>query len=565
MKFYVINGTQKTLVNPGGDWKIKPTREDNSIGFRFKFSGSIVLTDKDFDVIRAVELTDKFKKLYLEIWREVDGFYQKFWYGYFTPFTCQWNLQDSRVEFTPAVVDDYTSLIEGFENEKNILEIDAADAFHVSGLGQMETFTVENVQYPDPMTMFVGLSLLYWDTQHTDTDNWILYKSDFTLSGGIWTGSHTIIRMVMYTADVNGAAVPPTSGTWTEIEAVDYYGIPYHKYMRLYSETRALFDTLPDYKITPTTSIGELVVKQSMHTRGRWIADVIQYFLDDFALTLKSDFFQSDVNPVTNEPESPTKFMQLEQKSDAKDPDSTEPAINGFIKFSDLIADLCVAFNLRWWVDGSYFYIEHVSNLPESNNVDATAYSGNYNARAYTYDADNIPRRQTLSFMDNSEDLDFAGLPIIYDAPNTSGRNADNTSDLRVSYMTTDLGKIISAPAQISSEGFLLVSLEFKNNKYVVKNGIGTLTGIFKENEYLSTSNLINTFYNHDMPLPTATVNGELKTFASTQRRRKQENITFPYADIDGFSLVKTELGWGEIDDAELDLKTMLYTTTIKS
>jgi hypothetical protein len=66
------------------------------------------------------------------------------------------------------------------------------------------------------------------------------------------------------------------------------------------------------------------------------------------------------------------------------------------------------------------------------------------------------------------------------------------------------------------------------------------------------------------MPLPTAIVNGEQKIFASTQKRRKQEGVTFPYADINGFSLVKTELGWGEIDDAELDLKTMLYTTTIK-
>lgn len=573
MKFYVINGTQKTQINPGGDWKIKPTREDNSVGFRFKFSGSIVLTDRDFDVVRAVELTDKFKKLYIEIWREVDGFYRKFWYGYFTPFTCQWNLQNSTVEFIPTVIDDYTNLIEGFETEKNVLEIsytddnpsavDNSNTFHATGLGQMEIFEVE-AQYPDPMTMFVGAGLLYWDAQHTDTENWILYKSDFTLNSGVWTGTHTIIRMVMFTADANGAAVPPSSGTWIEIGSVEYYGIPCHKYMRIYSETRALFDTLPEYTLTPTTALGILVLKGSKHTRGRWIEDVLQFFLDDFQLILKSDFFQSTVNPVTHEPENQTKFMQMEQKSDAKYPTSTEPATNGFIKFSELIADLCVTFNLRWWIDGSYFRIEHVSSLPETSDIDATAYSGNYNARAYTYDSDNIPRRQTLKFMDGSEDIDFSGLPIIYDAPNTSGRSTDNTAELRVSNFTTDLGKIISEPAQISNNGFLLVSVEKKNNKYVAKTGIGILTGVLKENQYLSASNLISTFYNHNMPLPTATVNGELKTFASTQRRRKQENVTFPYADINGFSLVKTALGWGEIDEIELDLKTMLYTATIK-
>lgn len=574
MKFYVINGTQKTQINPGGDWKIKPTREDNSVGFRFKFSGSIVLTDRDFDVVRAVELTDKFKKLYIEIWREVDGFYRKFWSGYFTPFTCNWNLHNSTVEFTPTVIDDYTSLIEGFEVEKNILDIeyttdnpsavDNVTTFHATGLGQMEVFELQ-AQYPGGQLVgFVGAGLLQWDAQHGAYDNWILYKSDFSLNLGVWTGTHTIIRMVIYTADADGLAVPPSTGTWIEIEAVDYAGVPCHKYMRLYSETRAIFDTLPEYITTPTTVLGTLVLKGSKHTRGRWVEDILQFFLDDFQLILKSYFFQSTVNPVTHEPENQTKFMQMEQKSDAKDADSTEPATNGFIKFSELIADLCVTFDLRWWIDGSYFRIEHVSNLPETNDVDATAYSGNYNARAYTYDSDNIPRRQTLKFMDGSEDIDFSGLPIVYDAPNTSGRSTDNTTELRVSNFTTDLGKIISEPAQISNNGFLLVSVEKKNNKYVAKTGIGILTGVLKENQYLSASNLISTFYNHDMPLPTATVNGELKTFASTQRRRKQENVTFPYVDINGFSLVKTALGWGEIDEIELDLKTMLYTATIK-
>ena len=640
MKFYVINGTQKTQINPGGDWKIKPTREDNSVGFRFKFSGSIVLTDRDFDVVRAVELTDKFKKLYIEIWREVDGFYRKFWYGYFTPFTCNWNLHNSTVEFTPTVIDDYTSLIEGFEVEKNILDVAPADQFIADILGDTETLTfTEDINvafFPNgqiPTTYNTGISPLAWGgvapnvafinaynntpnpskyynynglykepvfttpnltqvfpafyqkpsatitasdigadiTAQADKENaaFILYKMNYELlSGTLYRVSMTLIRQIKITKDVNGLPTPPSTGTWVQAEQTEIAGLPAHKYVRITSEFNAQLNSNQSFSLR-NTDAGSFYYTRTLgggseFDSGRWLNDVIGYFLDDFQLVLKSDFLQSTVNPVTGESDNPTNLLQILQKSDAKYPSATEPATMGNYKFSELITDLCVLFNLRWWIEGSYFRIEHVSNLPETNDVDATTYSGNYNARAYTYDSDNIPRRQTLVMMDSTDDIDFMGLPIEYSAANTSGRAKDNTLELRVSKISTDIAQMILAPSEVTNEGFALVSVENNGTVYSLRDELGILTGQNKSNGYLTVSNLISTFYNHDMPLPTATVNGELKTFASTQRRRKQENVTFPYADINGFSLVKTALGWGEIDEIELDLKTMLYTATIK-
>lgn len=631
MKFYVINGTKKTLVAPGGDWKIKPTREDNSIGFRFKFSGSIVLTDKDFDVIRAVELTDKFKKLYIEIWREVDGFYRKFWYGYFTPFTCQWNLQNSRVEFTPVVIDDYTNLIEGFEIEKNILEVEPANSFAGFVIGDTEilkftedidvsspptgnyavSFNAPNVAYIDAYNGSIitnrvhSWNGVFWEpyannvyvtTQISNAPaflhkpnyaitmaqvgdvvgidilnaGFLLYRMDYLpLGGSIYRVTMYLIRQIKITKDVNGSATEPTSGTWINVGTTTIAGLEAHKYVRTISEFITILNE--DQKF----SLREYPDGSFIHTRtassgsefdsGRWLTDVIQTYLTDFGLTLKSDFLQSDINPVTGESENPTKLLQILQKSDAKYPSATEPATIGMLKFSDLITDLCVLFNLRWWVDGSYFRIEHISTLPATNDVDGTAYNGNYNARAYTYDPENIPKKLTLSFMDETDDIDFMGLPIEFEAENTSGRVKDNTSDLRASYISTDLAQMVLNPSDVSNSGFALVSVENNNGIYSVRDEVGILTGLNKANGYLSASHLISNFYNHDMPLPSAIVNGEQKTFASAQKRRKQEGITFPYTEISGFSQVKTELGWGEIEDAELDLKTMLYTTTIKT
>ena len=63
--------------------------------------------------------------------------------------------------------------------------------------------------------------------------------------------------------------------------------------------------------------------------------------------------------------------------------------------------------------------------------------------------------------------------------------------------------------------------------------------------------------------MPTAKMNGETTAMLSVRRRRRQDSIVFPYTELTGRELVKTELGWGEIEDAEIDLRTMTITTTL--
>jgi len=89
------------------------------------------------------------------------------------------------------------------------------------------------------------------------------------------------------------------------------------------------------------------------------------------------------------------------------------------------------------------------------------------------------------------------------------------------------------------------------------------LTGLLKVNGYLSFSNIVEKFWRHKAHMPTAKMNGETTTMLSVRRRRRQDSIVFPYTELTGHELVKTELGWGEIEDAEIDLRTMTITTTL--
>ena len=304
------------------------------------------------------------------------------------------------------------------------------------------------------------------------------------------------------------------------------------------------------------------------YNRGRWLKDVLQYFLTDFGLTLKSDFFQSNVNPVTLESDNPTRLLQLLQKSDAKNPTSTELATNGRIKFSDLITDLCNIFNLQWYVAGNYFIIEHVSTLADQFTIDATG-KYNFNKRNYTYIADEIPRKVKWSWMDETDDLDFSGVPVEYDVANSSGRNKDNTQEIRIGTISTDLNQMRDTilKANVANGGFCLVALTGGNGGYsgifYVRDIVGKLTGLLKVNGYLSFSNIVEKFWRHKAHMPTAKMNGETTAMLSVRRRRRQDSIVFPYTELTGRELVKTELGWGEIEDAEIDLRTMTITTTL--
>jgi len=86
-----------------------------------------------------------------------------------------------------------------------------------------------------------------------------------------------------------------------------------------------------------------------------------------------------------------------------------------------------------------------------------------------------------------------------------------------------------------------------------------------KLNGYLSVSNLNDTFWKHERPLPQGTMNGVLTNFKA-RKQRKQVQISFPYIDgeLTPYSNIKTDLGWGRVSDLELDLVTNTYKTILE-
>ena len=623
MLFYITyNGTRK-LIKPLGEFGIKFDKEENSVGLREKWNGAVTLTDynaTDYTFVKNIETADKFAEIGFEVERMKNGYYFLYWVGYFTPFSCKWDDDNATVSFTPTVNDAYRGLIEGFETEKNILDIEPAPAFTQETMGDMEIITFKqflpvqqdttgygspypgfapaninaynastlvsksygwNGQYYEPRYLSQVGTIQQWAWAFIDkppvqgltiNDNYVLYKMDYTPLCQGYGITMSLARQIKITLDVAGVATPPTPGIWQEIESTTLAGLPAHKYARNWAETLALFNFDEKFKKISNHD-GSFYYKRTTaggdtYNRGRWIADVFQYFLDDFGLNLSSRFFQDETNPVTGEAQNPTKYLQVLQKSDAKSPNSTEPATIGKIKFSELLTDFVNMFKLRWYISGNSFIIEHISTFDNEQTKDIASFNnGKYikHLNKYEYSSDEIPSKISFKWMDKTNDVDFAGVPIEFSAPNTSGKNKDNTNVIAISNFTTDLNAIRTLPTSISNDGFALISVIDEDGVYVVRDKVGILSNYVKLNGWLTNSNLVELFYNDEMPIITGKVNGVQKTFNSQIRRKKQSDISFPddFTEYTGFSLIKTGLGWGEITDLELDLITNTYKCSV--
>lgn len=623
MLFYLTyNGTRKQ-VKPKGAFALKFDKEEHCVGFRKKWGAEVTLTDynaTDYTFVKNIETSNKFAEIGFEVERKQNGQYVPYWIGYFTPFGCKWDDDNATVSFIPTVNDSYRRLIENYDLEKNILDITPAPAFAQETLGDMEILTIKqflpvqqdqtgygspyvgfapaninaynaatlvsksygwNGQYFEPRYLSQAGTLQQWDWAFHDkptaqglniTDNYVLYKMEYTPLGTGYGVTMSLARQIKITLDINGVATPPTPGLWNEIEVTTLAGLPAHKYARNWAETLTLFNFDERFKRIANAD-GSFYYKRTTaggdtYNRGRWIADVLQYFLTDYELNLSSRFFTDETNPVTGEAQNPTKYLQMLQKTDAKTPASTEPAMIGKIKFSELLSYLVATFNLRWYINGSDFIVEHISTFGKQQTKDLRSFGNGKFVRhlnKYEYSSDEIPSKIAFSWMDKSNDVDFTGVPIEFDATNTSGKNKDNTKTIAISKFTTDLNAIRTLPTSISNDGFALISVINEDGAYIVRDKVGILSNYVKLNGWLTNSNLVELFYNDEMPIITGKVNGVQKTFNSQIRRKKQSNISFPddLTEYNGFSLVRSDIGWGEISDLELDLVTNTYKCSI--
>lgn len=302
-------------------------------------------------------------------------------------------------------------------------------------------------------------------------------------------------------------------------------------------------------------------------------AIVFEYCPD---ITVKSDFLQinpenpNTINYVTNTTTKVDKIM-LFQKSDVKRPNALNRATKLEWTFEKLMEALKFMFNIEWRIENDQFVIEHVSFFTKKMGIDAT--DNKYEKylkgkRKYTYKNEDIPEREEWIFKEASNS-DFVGRPILYNDCQTEG-SKKITKSYALQDVTTDVEFVLQNPDSeseyVEDAGIVFIATKLNGaGKYYILQEAGILDGS-KLNNTLSNALLQRDYHKYERPLPRGIMNGEQTSFYSVKNTKQGEAFSIPLdckTNFDPDDIVKTHLGYGEVDKAVFNFKSCMLELTL--
>lgn len=475
-----------------------------------------------------------------------------------------WNLDQYFVELEILESVDYDCITDGGDTAQNIIVGVPTKIMinTISGTIQTQSFTLSSPN-SDPVDEFPGTTLPY-------SKGWtIVYKkiqqiaSDGSQSAGY---SETVIwnREVM---TVPVAEILDSS--WVEISN-DGTNHTYARTPIIYNLVLTPTDPLRPYDIEYSYSILAIPIDNGMSLQA-----VFQYFLNLICpqLVLESDFFQwnaavpTNINYVTGLL-SKVRNLIMFQKTDIKRPSSGSNATIGNINFNDLLKDICTIFQLKYSVTDDFkFKIEHVNYYKDrAISIDTTLADymkltrGN---RAYNYDEDGVPLKETFAFMDISSG-DFASNDIIYSG-SCAGNGTTQSIDYVISNITTDVQYCLTNPSSssvVNEDGFVLIACDDANT--ILREAAIHAGNVI--NNSLAWAQLHRDYWRYNRPLSTFMMNEVLTSALSVKPIKIQVDFSVPLCctSFDPKMYVKSSIGnTGVVKSAKYDLYQELLTLTL--
>lgn len=528
------------VVQPLGRLKVswEKVEDEFRAGYKKKLSGTLSFIGEDFVWFYTLEKSGyRCEYMPIVIQKYCGGIYIENWQtGRISYNNGTWDLDKCIVDFEVEVDDDYTCYEDGKQDEINLfLSIANRETINLVS-GTIENYSCTKtfpggIEDPDPCPQ-------------PDGSGWTLWRQKITITYA--TGRVEEYEYVRY--DLGGGEYAP--------------GIVYAP---VNTYTSDAFGNVSEtiYSIAGNDGyINEI-------DNGMKLQEVFQAFISELCSgkTVKSDFFQwdadniTDTNYVTGE-SSKVKNLILFQKSDVKRPLVSSNATIAEISFDDLLKNICTLFNLQWDIDSNYFRIEHISywnrnpglNLTESKYAQYVAFK-----RKYSYATDKMFKYEQFKCME-AQGIDFIGRDISYDSACVVNAGAD-AKKYEADKITTDVGLCLSSPdsdsAIVSDSGFVLVACDEDN---VVITEAPILTPYYQVNNSLAWAQLHRDYYKHGRMLLEGNMNGEITTFLSSIKTKKQQSLSIPLCcdeTFDPFKLIKTAIGdEGDVLQATFDLKS---------
>jgi len=307
----------------------------------------------------------------------------------------------------------------------------------------------------------------------------------------------------------------------------------------------------------------EMTYTELTLSNGRTLKAVVEKLIENCGFEFKSIFFENGINPITGETNKLNNLIVF-QKSDIKRPNASNDARILDISFGEFMDEFSILFNGGYFIDDdNYLRWEHIHffengggyGVVNDSDTDLTE-SGSYakfikSKSKYSYDKFDLPEKERWEILDGELE-DFKPNEITYDFGCV---DKGNILERNTAQLATDIFTIYFKSEYVSDQGMVLLQCNSDNE---LENEIGVLSNDLIANGHLSIANLLNNYWKYNRPFNTGTMNKILTTFESTKKIKKQTTLSYQLCsnDFDPDKLKTTELGDGEVQDAEQALNT---------
>lgn len=478
----------------------------------------------------------------------------------------RWDISNCRAYASIDPSGAYLCAKDSWETEFNVLGYKTETVSPVLG-------TLATITCTDSDTSF---SLRDIDSCLTaPSGTWTVYRNQCTnAGGGNFDYSTTWIREEVTIACVSGAAVAPPGGWELVMDNCPTNATFARKPATDFNFDNSYFNVLDSY-----LEWYDVVSGSVEYDNGVLLNSVLQGSNNCTGLTVRSNFF--NINPSGASPsgtvyETAADYLQsilIFQKSDIKRPGASQNATVANWTFKGLLQSLREQFNIRWRITPGTLRIEHASYFTGTQGLDLTA--GSYAARiqglhAYSMDNGRAARRERWQFMEETY-YGFRGEPITYTECVPYDAEEEEIHD--IGPVNNDITYIQNNTGQVSDEGFVFINA-YANTASGTYHIITTdnFTGLAGAapllNGHMAIPSLLHYYHRHERMLPAGTLNGDAVTFDSTQRRRRQVDLSVvmsnaDFLDWDESELINTQMGWGKVVRYRYDAKSYLLTLTL--
>lgn len=224
------------------------------------------------------------------------------------------------------------------------------------------------------------------------------------------------------------------------------------------------------------------------------------------------------------------------------------PAQNAPISLSKIFSMLKQAYRIYWYIDeNDNIHVEHISYFDNGNSYTETepeilidlesqlhtrtSESKVYGQNKVKFEKTDMPQQFTFAWMDK-QTMAFDGFPInCLDAYVNKGSKEDNI----VGDFDTDIDYILTAPNEVSKDGFVLFALPFHNGAYrpTLRIEVVRITDENGDEYELKIQNAEGAFakihenmWRYDLPCENVNINNE-DTTAITVGRYKLQSVEF--------------------------------------